>query len=74
MFDALRSAWACRCVWLMLLPPASDDPEAARPHSARLAVRDRQLARGADASMLHELSMGMSQISRWRSKRPPWCA
>jgi pyridoxal phosphate enzyme (YggS family) len=61
VFDALRSARACRCVGLMLLPPASDDPEAARPHFRALkAVRDRLLARGVDASMLHELSMGMS--------------
>ena len=45
----------------MILPPASGDPEAARPHFRALkAVRDRLLARGVDASMLQELSMGMS--------------
>jgi PLP dependent protein len=61
VFDALRSARSCRGVGLMLLPPASDDPESARPYFRALhAVRDRLLARGVDASMLEELSMGMS--------------
>ena len=61
IFDAARSARACRCVGLMIIPPAADDPEAARPHFRALrGVRDRLLARGVDASMLQELSMGMS--------------
>ena len=61
IFAAARAARSCRGVGLMLLPPASDDPEAARPYFRRLRdVRDRLLARGVDATMLQELSMGMS--------------
>ena len=61
IFDAARSARSCRCVGLMLLPPASDDPDGARPYFRALReVRDRLLTRGGDASMLQELSMGMS--------------
>ena len=61
IFDALRSARACRAVGLMIIPPAVDDPEAARVYFRRLRdVRDRLRARGVDPSMLHELSMGMS--------------
>ncbi len=45
----------------MLLPPIAGDPNAARPYFRALReVRDRLLARGVDTSMLHELSMGMS--------------
>ena len=45
----------------MLLPPAVDDPEQARPYFRELrAVRDRLLARGVDPAMLRQLSMGMS--------------
>jgi uncharacterized pyridoxal phosphate-containing UPF0001 family protein len=45
----------------MLLPPAVDAPEAARPYfKALTTLRDRLVAGGADASMLAELSMGMS--------------
>ena len=61
IFDAARSARASRCVGLMLIPPASDDAEGARPYFRMLSgVRERLLARGVDASMLKELSMGMS--------------
>ena len=61
VFDAARAARACRCVGLMILPPTVDDPEAARPHFRALReVRERLLARGVAASMLQELSMGMS--------------
>jgi len=61
IFDAARSARSCRFVGLMTLPPAADDPEAARPHFRALRdVRDRLIARGVDASMLQEMSMGMS--------------
>jgi pyridoxal phosphate enzyme (YggS family) len=61
IFDAARSARACRCMGLMTLPPAVDDPETARPYFRALReVRERLLARGVDASMLQELSMGMS--------------
>ena len=47
---------------LMLLPPAVDDPEAARPYFRRLSeLRDRLLAPAASiASTLRHLSMGMS--------------
>jgi uncharacterized pyridoxal phosphate-containing UPF0001 family protein len=45
----------------MILPPAVSDPNAARPYFRNLReLRDRLLARGVDASMLRELSMGMS--------------
>jgi pyridoxal phosphate enzyme (YggS family) len=61
IFDAARSARSCRCVGLMILPPAVEDPNAARPYFRALRdLRDTLLARGVDASMLHELSMGMS--------------
>jgi pyridoxal phosphate enzyme (YggS family) len=61
IFEAARAARACRIVGLMLLPPAVDDPDGARPYFRALRdVRERLLARGVDASMLHELSMGMS--------------
>jgi hypothetical protein len=59
--QAAKSARACRCVGLMIIPPAVDDPEAVRPYFRALRdVRERLLARGVDASMLRELSMGMS--------------
>jgi PLP dependent protein len=61
IFDAARERRACRIVGLMLLPPAVDDPDAARPYFRELTrVRERLMARGVDGSMLHELSMGMS--------------
>jgi hypothetical protein len=61
IFDAARTARCCRFVGLMILPPAADDPEEARPHFRALQdVRDRLIARGVDASMLQEMSMGMS--------------
>ena len=61
IFDEARGCRAARVVGLMLLPPAADDPEQARPHFRALrAVRERLLAGGVDGSMLHELSMGMS--------------
>jgi uncharacterized pyridoxal phosphate-containing UPF0001 family protein len=45
----------------MILPPASADAEQARPFFAALrCFRDNLVARGADPSMLSELSMGMS--------------
>ncbi len=60
----LRAASTCNAVrvrGLMLLPPAVDDPDDARPYFARLrALRDRLVADGASAAMLGELSMGMS--------------
>ena len=61
IFRAARSARASRIVGLMLLPPAVDDPNAARPYFQALRdVRERLLARGVDGSSLKELSMGMS--------------
>lgn len=52
---------AARVVGLMLLPPAPDTPEEARPWFARLRdLRDGWLADGVPAPMLRELSMGMS--------------
>ena len=61
IFEAIRTAGACRAVGLMILPPAVEDPEGARPYFQELrGVRDRLLAQGVDASMLRELSMGMS--------------
>jgi pyridoxal phosphate enzyme (YggS family) len=61
IFAAASVAGAVRAAGLMLLPPAFDDPEASRPFFRQLrGVRDRLIARGVDASMLGELSMGMS--------------
>jgi pyridoxal phosphate enzyme (YggS family) len=61
IFDAARSARSCRCVGLMILPPAVDDPDKARPYFRSLReLREKLLARGVDASLLQELSMGMS--------------
>jgi pyridoxal phosphate enzyme (YggS family) len=61
IFDAARRATAIRLMGLMLLPPAVNDPEAARPWFRQLrTVRDTLQAKGVPASMLAELSMGMS--------------
>ena len=61
IFDAGRLCRFARLVGLMLLPPAVDEPEQARPYFRALReVRDRLLARGVDGSLLTELSMGMS--------------
>jgi pyridoxal phosphate enzyme (YggS family) len=61
IFDAGRAARAATIVGLMIIPPAVDDPESARPYFRQLrAIRDRLLAHGVDGSMLNELSMGMS--------------
>ncbi len=61
ILEAARRCKATRVVGLMILPPAYADPEQARPFFASLrCLRDDLVARGADASMLAELSMGMS--------------
>ena len=61
IFQAARAAAAARATGLMLLPPAVENPDAARPYFRALhGVRQRLLARGVDGSMLNELSMGMS--------------
>ena len=60
----LDTASACRALrlkGLMLLPPAFDDPEGARPYFAALrTLRDELVGEGRDPSTLGELSMGMS--------------
>jgi pyridoxal phosphate enzyme (YggS family) len=61
IFEAAREARCVRLVGLMLLPPAVEDPEDARPFFRALReVRGRLLAQGVDPAMLTELSMGMS--------------
>ena len=61
LFEAARTWRAARLVGLMLLPPAVDDPEDARPYFRDAnTVREHLLADGVDPSMLAELSMGMS--------------
>jgi PLP dependent protein len=61
LFDAARRFGSARFVGLMLLPPAADDPEQARPFfRAARRFRDELVAGGVDKSMLAQLSMGMS--------------
>jgi pyridoxal phosphate enzyme (YggS family) len=61
LFEAARQCRAAQLVGLMILPPAPDVPEDARPWFARLrALRDGWLAAGIPAPMLREVSMGMS--------------
>lgn len=61
IFEAARGCRSARLVGLMTLPPATDDPEGARPYFRRLKeIRDSLLKRGLDPGMLSELSMGMS--------------
>ena len=61
IFAAARSCTAAGIVGLMLLPPAVDEPEGARPYFRRLRdIRARLLDDGIEAAMLGELSMGMS--------------
>jgi pyridoxal phosphate enzyme (YggS family) len=61
VLEAARQCRSVRIKGLMILPPLSVNAEQARPFFASLrGVRDELLARGADASMLSELSMGMS--------------
>ena len=61
VFDRARECRGARLTGLMLLPPAVDEPEAARPYfRALVALRDRLRANGVPPSMLAELSMGMS--------------
>lgn len=62
IFAAAELAKHVSVVGLMLLPPAVEDPEGARPYFRELiAVRKRLLDQGIDPRMLDELSMGMSQ-------------
>ncbi len=61
IFDAAATVQHAQVVGLMLLPPAVEDPEAARPYFRELRdVRRRLLEGGVDPAMLRELSMGMS--------------
>ena len=61
LLEAAAACRAARVVGLMTLPPVPDDPEDARPWFRRLRdLRDEWQAAGVPASMLHELSMGMS--------------
>jgi pyridoxal phosphate enzyme (YggS family) len=62
ILDQAGRCRAARLTGLMTLPPATDDPEDARPYFAALrTLRDRLAARdGSDSAMLTELSMGMS--------------
>ena len=62
IIDTANQCRSARLVGLMLLPPASDDPERARSFFAALRrLRDELVDRGVPASRLTELSMGMSQ-------------
>jgi pyridoxal phosphate enzyme (YggS family) len=61
LFEAAGACRAATVVGLMTLPPVPDTPEDARPFFRRLrTLRDEWLAAGVPASMLRELSMGMS--------------
>ena len=61
LFQTAASLRAARYVGLMLLPPATENPEQARPYFRAVRVlRDDLVARGVNRSMLAELSMGMS--------------
>ena len=61
LFDAAGACRAATVVGLMTLPPVPDTPEDARPYFRRLReLREEWLAAGVPASMLRELSMGMS--------------
>jgi pyridoxal phosphate enzyme (YggS family) len=61
IFTAARTARAVQVSGLMLIPPAVEDPEQARPFFRRLrAVRDRLRDEGVEPATLNELSMGMT--------------
>lgn len=61
LFDAAAACRAARVVGLMTLPPVPEAPEDARPWFRRMAgLREQWRAAGVPASMLRELSMGMS--------------
>jgi pyridoxal phosphate enzyme (YggS family) len=61
LLDAFAGLPRLRCSGLMVIPPLSDDPEAARPHFQALRkLRDREAAITRPGVDLRELSMGMS--------------
>ena len=61
LFEAAVACRAARVVGLMTLPPFPETPEQSRPWFRQLReLRDQWQASGVPASMLRELSMGMS--------------
>ncbi len=61
IFDAAAACANVAIIGLMIIPPAVEDPEAARPYFRRLReVRDRLMKDGVAEDRLRELSMGMS--------------
>jgi pyridoxal phosphate enzyme (YggS family) len=59
--SAAHACRSARLIGLMLLPPAVEDPEAARPYFRSLVrLRDQLVRGGLNPAMLSELSMGMS--------------
>jgi pyridoxal phosphate enzyme (YggS family) len=61
LLDAFATLPRLRCRGLMVIPPASDDPQGARPHFAALReLRDREAAHQRPGVELAHLSMGMS--------------
>jgi hypothetical protein len=61
LFEAAAACRAARVVGLMTLPPWPETPEDSRPWFRQLRdLRDQWQASGVPASMLRELSMGMS--------------
>jgi hypothetical protein len=61
LFEAAARLQAAKVVGLMTIPPVPQTPEDARPWFRRLRdLRDEYLASGVPASMLRDLSMGMS--------------
>ncbi|MGH9174944.1 MAG: YggS family pyridoxal phosphate-dependent enzyme [Vicinamibacterales bacterium] len=61
IFDEASRCTAAKLVGLMLLPPATENPEDARAWFRQLRdQRDRLVSSGTPASLLAELSMGMS--------------
>jgi pyridoxal phosphate enzyme (YggS family) len=61
LVESVTACRAARLIGLMLLPPAVDDPEAARPYFRALnEIRERLVARGVERALLSQLSMGMS--------------
>ena len=61
IFEAASRCTAATVVGVMTLPPIPDHPEDARPWFRRLQeLRQQWLASGVPASMLREVSMGMS--------------
>ena len=61
LLDGFAACPHLRCVGLMLIPPLTEDPEAARPHFQALRrLRDQQARASRPQVELRELSMGMS--------------